>query len=61
MRTLGFISGGRIAMSRGFKAVTIFRLESASGAESGLSDERAFAWLAGIASDEDLTGGRKGV
>jgi hypothetical protein len=61
MRTLGFISGGRIAMSRGFKAVTIFRLESASGAESGLSDERAFAWLAGIASDEDLTGARKGV
>jgi len=59
--TLRVASGGLAAMSRGFKAVTLFRMEAPSGAEAGLSDERALAWLARIAADNDLTGRRKGV
>ncbi len=59
--TLRVASGGLAAMSRGFKAVTLFRMEAPSGAETGLSDERAIAWLARIAADDDLTGRRKGV
>jgi hypothetical protein len=49
-RKLGFLSGGRIAMSRGFRAVTVFRADAASAEEEGLSDERASAWLSEIAS-----------
>jgi len=50
MPTLRLTSGGRVAMSRGFKAVTLFRPEDPSAAEPGLSDERAAAWLAEIAA-----------
>jgi hypothetical protein len=48
--TLRVASGGLAAMSRGFKAVTLFRMEAPSGAETGLSDERALAWFTGIAT-----------
>jgi hypothetical protein len=41
-------SGGLAAMSRGFQAVTLFPAEAPEGAEQGLSDERAAAWLAEI-------------
>jgi hypothetical protein len=60
--SLGFTTGGRIAMSRGFKAVTIFRLEAPPDGEAGLPDGQALAWLDGIASTpNDLTAGGKGV
>ncbi|HSL91064.1 MAG TPA: hypothetical protein VK863_00325 [Candidatus Limnocylindrales bacterium] len=61
MPTLRLVSGGLAAMSRGFKAVTLFRTEAPSGGEPGLSDESALAWLAEIADGNDLTGRRKGV
>lgn len=48
--TLRVASGGLAAMSRGFKAVTLFRMEAPSGVETGLSDERAVAWFVGIAA-----------
>lgn len=58
----GYTTGGRIAMSRGFKAVTIFRLEAPPDGEAGLPDGQALAWLEGIASaPNDLTVGGKGV
>jgi len=50
MPTLRLPSGGQVAMSRGFKAVTLFRLKAPSPAEPGLSDERAMAWLAALGS-----------
>lgn len=50
MATLRLKSGGLAAMSRGFKAVTLFRRQGLSGAEPGLTDERAAAWLAEIAA-----------
>jgi hypothetical protein len=60
--SLGFTTGGRIAMSRGFKAVTIFRLEASPDGEAGLPDGQALAWLEGIASaPNDLTVDVKGV
>jgi hypothetical protein len=48
--TLRNLSGGRIAMSRGFRAVTVFRGEKPSPSGEELSDERAAAWLAEIAA-----------
>lgn len=54
-------SGGLAAMSRGFQAVTVFRGEAPTGAEPGLRDEHAIAWLAAIAAPRNLTGGGKGV
>jgi hypothetical protein len=60
--SLGFTTGGRIAMSRGFKAVTIFRLEAPPDGEACLPDGQALAWLEGIASaPNDLTVDVKGV
>jgi hypothetical protein len=50
--TLRVASGGLVAMSRGFKAVTLFRMEAPSGAETGISDERALAWFARIAASD---------
>jgi hypothetical protein len=52
MPTLRAASGGLVAMSRGFKAVTLFRMEAPSGAETGLSDERALAWFARVAAPD---------
>jgi hypothetical protein len=49
MLTLRRNSGGRIAMSRGFKAIAIFRMGTASSREESLSDERAAAWASEIA------------
>src|SRR5512134_855257 len=50
--TLRIASGGLVAMSRGFQAVTLFRMEASSGAETGLTDERALAWFARMASPD---------
>ena len=50
--TLRTTSGGLAAMSRGFQAVTLFRIEAPSGSETGLSDEHAIAWFARIASSD---------
>jgi hypothetical protein len=50
--TLRIASGGLVAMSRGFQAVTLFRIEAPSGSETGLSDERAIAWFACLASPD---------
>jgi hypothetical protein len=49
--TLRSLSGGRIAMSRGFRAVTVFRRDAAEAAGEQLTDERAAAWL------EEIVGG----
>ncbi|NJD63296.1 MAG: hypothetical protein FIA93_11345 [Deltaproteobacteria bacterium] len=45
MPKLRFPSGGLVAMSRGFAAVTLFRMEAAAGAAPPLSDPNARAWL----------------
>jgi hypothetical protein len=62
MPTLRFPSGGLVAMSRGFAAVTLFRKEAPAGAAPPLTDLKARAWLERILhGPEDLTEKRKGV
>ncbi len=59
--SLGFTTGGRIAMSRGFKAVTLFRLDAPTDAEAGLQDGPALAWLAEIAAGGTFPNPRSGL
>ncbi|HZW36519.1 MAG TPA: hypothetical protein VFF01_06220 [Candidatus Deferrimicrobiaceae bacterium] len=62
MPRLRFPSGGLVAMSRGFAAVTLFRMEAPAGEGSPLSDPNARAWLEKmIGEPDDLTEKRKGV
>jgi hypothetical protein len=53
MPTLRVASGGLVAMSRGFKAVTLFRMACPCATEEILSDERAAAWLTEIAAGRE--------
>jgi len=59
--TLRGASGGLSAMSRGFRAVTLFRMEAPAGGETGLSDERAIAWLGRIAAPERMLRANRNV
>jgi hypothetical protein len=43
-----FVSAGLVAMTRGFKAVTLSRLPSPSPGIQHLSDESAASWISGI-------------
>jgi hypothetical protein len=62
MPTLRFPSGGLVAMSRGFAAVTLFRMEAPAGAVPPLPDPNARAWFERIlGGPQDLTEKRKGV
>jgi hypothetical protein len=43
--TLRFKSGGLIAMARGFKAVTLFRLEAPPAQTTAFPPETAISWV----------------
>ncbi len=69
MRTLRLGSAGLVAMARGFRAVTLFRLEGGEMEKEAFPEESAIGWVYGIldgkgcgtGSRDDLTGKRNGV
>ncbi len=65
MRTLRWESAGLVTMARGFRAITLFRMENGNAEIRAFPEESVISWVSGIlrreGAPDDLTGKRNGV